>query len=50
MNPYRLISLYNDYKALQKGPEAFAKRQVRKNVIRIGNKYINKALRKGGMY
>ena len=49
MSPYKLLSIYNDVKAISKGPKAVAKRQVRKVVYRETNKTTRRFLRLFGL-
>ena len=49
MNPYRILSILNDVKAIRKGPKAVLKRQARKVVYREVNQTTRRVLRKIGL-
>lgn len=42
LNPYRLLSRYNDARAIRKGPEATVKRQARKTIYHHANRAARK--------
>lgn len=49
INWYRVLSLRNDVKAISKGPDAVAKRIVRKNAYRYSNRATRRFLKSLGL-
>jgi hypothetical protein len=49
MSPYKILSIWNDVKAVRKGPKAVAKRQARKYAYRETNKLLRRVLRNLGL-